>query len=47
MTPHSDYYAQDRPDTISEPFKIIPSASFLYVKPQLLLNDGPSSLFIR
>ncbi|KAF9643255.1 peptidase S28 [Thelephora ganbajun] len=25
MTPHSDYYAQDRLDTISEPFKIIPN----------------------
>jgi len=47
MTPHSDYYAQDRPDTISEPFKIIPSTPFLYTKSQLLLNDGPLSfLFI-
>ena len=27
MTPHSDYYAQDRLDTIPEPFKIIPSMS--------------------
>ena len=27
IAPHSDYYAQDRPDTVSEPFKLIPSTS--------------------
>ena len=27
MTPHSDYYAQDRSDTIPQPFKIIPGMS--------------------
>ena len=27
MTPHSEYYAQVRSDTVSEPFKLIPGTS--------------------